>query len=236
MNKFGKAPVRPHRSCGTDDVTEMEFFLDRRPLELVYAGGPVAGIVPPAGIMYVQLSDTSEAVGLAGKVFVDGQVAKAGTRVQALAGDVVCGETSVEARDEGSILFPEDGRYWLLIDGDARREGCGAVGRQFTFRIDGRPANETVDWDPKAPYGGAVRLTVGVRDGCYYGFVPGRRRHQVRTLVDGHGADRQNRGERIRIAGVRQPCRSVGEGRAGLRQAGCSRRVHHGRLAGRRAT
>jgi len=189
QNEFGKHLFTDLIArCGTQDVREMQFFLNRRPLSVTYAGEPVPGVVSPAGIQYVTLSDASGAMFLDGEVFVDGRVAQGGTRLQAFVGDAVCGETSVQLPGDKSELFrQEEGHYWLPVDSDLRRAGCGVEGSEVTFRIDGRQANETISWRAGSGDPEDLRLTVGMKQmAVYYGDAPSPAEEGiVHAFIDG---------------------------------------------------
>lgn len=158
-NEFGKHLFTDLIArCGTQDVHNLQFFFDHRPLSVTYTGEFVAGIVAPASIQYVNVNDTSEAMYVMGNAFVNGQPALPGTRIDALVGDTICGQTSVRANEDDP--FAEKGRYWLEIDSAQRRDSCGVEGAHLTFRVDGLSSNETISWQGEDSLEG-LHLTVG---------------------------------------------------------------------------
>lgn len=73
-----------------------------------------------------------------GTVTVGGRPAPAGTVVQALIGEKVCGEGVVRRISDDLPLG-----YVVDVAGATQVEGCGTDGATITFRVGGVPANET---------------------------------------------------------------------------------------------
>jgi len=76
--------------------------------------------------------------GFGGSVWRDGAPVPAGTHVEALVGDKVCGETIT--------CGPRESRYLMWVTSAEEQEGCGEEGAQVRFRIDGAVANQTAQW------------------------------------------------------------------------------------------
>jgi hypothetical protein len=101
-----------------------------------------------------------------GAVFIDSAGAPVGTKVEALVGSTVCAEvkTVPSPVDTGFASI-----YNLAVLSATDKSGCGTEGARVTFRVNGRPANGSVEWHA-AP---AVSLTDLVPDYPAFDLVVG---------------------------------------------------------------
>ncbi len=76
--------------------------------------------------------------GFRGSVWKDGAPVPEGTRVQALVGEKVCGETTTCGLREAG--------YFIWTPSADEEEGCGQDGSEVSFRVDGAAANQTAQW------------------------------------------------------------------------------------------
>jgi hypothetical protein len=76
--------------------------------------------------------------GFGGSVWKDGGPLPAGTRVEAVVGEKVCGETSTCGLRES--------RYFMWIVSAEEEEGCGQESAEVRFRVDGAMANQMAQW------------------------------------------------------------------------------------------
>jgi hypothetical protein len=120
-----------------------------RNLFLLLAGGGLT-LLLGAPTAVAQLPPTR----VFGTVTVGGQPAPAGTVVQALIGEKVCGEGVVRRISDDLPLG-----YVVDVAGATQVEGCGTDGATITFRVGGVPANETATFAT----GTFIRLDLTVR-------------------------------------------------------------------------
>jgi hypothetical protein len=80
-----------------------------------------------------------DAITVSGLAFAAGARAPGATRVEALVGEIECGNTSVE------LVAP---RFEIIVLGAGEREGCASPGETVRFQVGGLPALETLVWDP----------------------------------------------------------------------------------------
>jgi hypothetical protein len=106
-----------------------------------------------------------------GNLYIDSQEAPRGTRIEALIGETVCGET-LTARDfNSSATRGATSLFQISVLSEAEIRGCGRDGAQIRFRVDDRFANETASWtaiptpDPNACVA-AVLSGSGDRSAC----------------------------------------------------------------------
>jgi hypothetical protein len=78
------------------------------------------------------------ASGYGGSVWKDGAPPSPGTRVEAMAGGEVCGETTTCGLRES--------RYTMWVASAEEEEGCGEEGAEVRFRVDGAAANQASQW------------------------------------------------------------------------------------------
>jgi hypothetical protein len=76
--------------------------------------------------------------GFGGSAWKDGAPLPPGTRVEAVVGDKVCGQTITCGLRES--------RYFTWVISAGEEEGCGEDGSEVRFRIDGAMANQTAQW------------------------------------------------------------------------------------------
>lgn len=76
--------------------------------------------------------------GFGGSVWEGGAPVPEGTRVQALVGEKVCGETTTCGLREATYFI------WVASAGD--EDGCGEEGSGVSFRVDGATANQMAQW------------------------------------------------------------------------------------------
>jgi len=84
-----------------------------------------------------------EVSGFSGSVWKDGASAPEGTRVEALVGEKVCGETTAYGLRES--------HYSMWILSAKEKAGCGTEGAEVRFRVGGTTANETAEWHLQHP-------------------------------------------------------------------------------------
>lgn len=102
-------------------------------------------------------------MGILGRVWIDGKRSPA--EVRAFIDGQQCGEGTA-----GSISTPPDPIFVFAISSDAHQPGCGVPGATVTFTIDGRPANETITWQPGASEQ-RFTLSAGARIAVYEGTL-----------------------------------------------------------------
>ena len=124
----------------------------------------------------IQLLD--EAAELRAEIIIDAAPAPEGTVVQALIADTVCDEYTVGAGPssgrQGPAFTPHtrSNTVSLVVPSADEKEGCGSEGATITFRIGGRPANETEPWYPRQ-HTDIWMLTAGPSFATYFGTVAG---------------------------------------------------------------
>ena len=79
-----------------------------------------------------------EVSGFSGSVWKDGAPAPDGTRVEALVGEKVCGETTASGIRESG--------YSMWVVSAEEKGGCGEEGAEVRFRVGGDMANQTAEW------------------------------------------------------------------------------------------
>ena len=90
-----------------------------------------------------------------GSVTIDGQPAPTGTEVRAFIGATDCTQAA-----PGERLTFRDGNataYVVTVLHESQRPGCGRTGAVITFTVDGRPALQSVAWEP-----GPIRLDLSL--------------------------------------------------------------------------
>ena len=90
-----------------------------------------------------------------GSVTIDGQPAPTGTEVRAFIGATDCTQAA-----PGERLAFRDGNataYVVTVLHESQRPGCGRAGAVITFTVDGRPALQSVAWEP-----GPIRLDLSL--------------------------------------------------------------------------
>jgi hypothetical protein len=90
-----------------------------------------------------------------GSVTIDGQPAPTGTEVRAFIGSTDCTQAAPGERPafrDGSATA-----YVVAVLHESQRPGCGRTGAVITFTIDGRPALQSVPWEP-----GPIRLDLSL--------------------------------------------------------------------------
>jgi hypothetical protein len=92
---------------------------------------------------------------LNGTAWIDAAPAPPGTVVQALVGDIVCGEGAVAT---GSAAASPALSFNMNVSPAASKAGCGAAGATLSFTIGGKLANEKLAWDDAAATTGQAQL------------------------------------------------------------------------------
>jgi hypothetical protein len=90
-----------------------------------------------------------------GSVTIDGQPAPTGTEVRAFIGSTDCTQAA-----PGERLAFREGQataYVVTVLHESQRPGCGRTGAVITFTVDGRPALQSVAWEP-----GPIRLDLSL--------------------------------------------------------------------------
>lgn len=90
-----------------------------------------------------------------GSVTIDGQPAPNGTEVRAFIGSTDCTQAA-----PGERLAFREGQataYVVTVLHESQRPGCGRTGAVITFTVDGRPALQSVAWEP-----GPIRLDLSL--------------------------------------------------------------------------
>ncbi len=90
-----------------------------------------------------------------GSVTVDGRAAPAGTEVRALIGGIDC--TQAAPGERGTITDGPAAAYVVAVVSESQRPGCGRTGALITFTVGGRPALQSIPWEP-----GPIRLDLSV--------------------------------------------------------------------------
>ena len=99
--------------------------------------------------------------GFGGSVWKDGGPLPAGTRVEALVGEKVCGEATACGLRES--------RYFMWVVSAEEEEGCGQESAEVRFRVDGAMANQTAQWHDQES--ATVDLFVGPDSAVFGGSV-----------------------------------------------------------------
>lgn len=84
--------------------------------------------------------------------FKAGELAPAGTEVQALIGNNVCGSTTTQS--SGTTI-----NFNMTIQSDTQQSGCGTTGTAMTFKIGGQAAQQNMPFN-SGTYSGNVILNV----------------------------------------------------------------------------
>jgi hypothetical protein len=112
--------------------------------------------------IYLPLRFVGEHVsGFGGSVWNDGSPVPEGTRVEALVGEKVCGETTTCGLRES--------RYFTWVASAEEEEGCAEEGGEVHFRVDGAAANQTAQWHDGESV--AVDLFAGPEPAVFEGSV-----------------------------------------------------------------
>ncbi|MCX7617733.1 hypothetical protein [Tepidiforma sp.] len=90
-----------------------------------------------------------------GSVTIDGQPAPTGTEVRAFIGPVDC--TQAAPGERPAFRDGAATAYVVTVLHESQRPGCGRTGAVVTFTIDGRPALQSVAWEP-----GPIRLDLSL--------------------------------------------------------------------------
>lgn len=90
-----------------------------------------------------------------GSVTIDGQPAPTGTEVRAFIGPVDC--TQAAPGERPAFRDGPATAYVVTVLHESQRPGCGRSGAVITFTIDGRPALQSVPWEP-----GPIRLDLSL--------------------------------------------------------------------------
>lgn len=90
-----------------------------------------------------------------GSVTIDGRAAPPGTEVRAFIAGVDC--TQAAPGERGTITDGPAAAYVVAVVSDSQRPGCGRTGAIITFTVAGRPALQSIPWEP-----GPIRLDLSV--------------------------------------------------------------------------
>ena len=99
--------------------------------------------------------------GFGGSVWNDGAPVPEGTRVEALVGERVCGETNTCGLRES--------RYFTWVISAVKEEGCGQESAEVRFRVGGTVANQTAQWHEQGS--ATVNLFAGPELAVFGGIV-----------------------------------------------------------------
>jgi hypothetical protein len=82
-----------------------------------------------------------------GAVTIDGEPVLRDVPIQALIGDVLCGDLRVAHDSEPPLMEESEYRHLAVLPAEARA-GCGTEGAQIRFLVKGIQAKETAVWEP----------------------------------------------------------------------------------------
>jgi hypothetical protein len=82
-----------------------------------------------------------------GDVTIDGDPVLRDVPIQALIGDVLCGDLRVAYDSEPPLMEESEYRHLAVLPSEARA-GCGTEGAQIRFLVKGIQAKETAVWEP----------------------------------------------------------------------------------------